>query len=101
MLQGLKTPNKHVVQEQKVSPHSLATSFFLTQLNDITATNGDKIQTQDRHVRPTADTAGMESGSWLEVATEVINNHLQAFRAIPLVMGIAGAVMVVRYSRMV
>lgn len=39
--------------------------------------------------------------SFLEVATDYINDHLRAFRTIPWVMGGLGALLVIRYSRMV
>ena len=59
---------------------------------------------QDDVTLPISDTSldnGTKTSSWLEVATEMINDHLQIFRAIPLVMGVAGTIMVLRHSRMV
>ena len=38
---------------------------------------------------------------WLEVATEMINNHLQLFRTLPWVMGGVGMLLIVKYSRLV
>ena len=46
-------------------------------------------------------TARSDRGSWLEVVTATINNHLQTFRALPWVMGGVGALLIIRYSRMV
>ena len=39
--------------------------------------------------------------SWLDVAMVSINNHLQAFRMLPWVIGGVGALLLVRYSGMV
>lgn len=38
---------------------------------------------------------------WLEVAMVTVNNHLQAFRMLPWVMGGLGALLIVKYSGMV
>lgn len=38
---------------------------------------------------------------WLDVAMVMVNNHLQAFRMLPWVMGGLGALLIVKYSGLV
>lgn len=52
------------------------------------------------HVSSDSSDANLKR-DWLEVATETINNHLQAFRMLPWVMGGLGALLIIKYSRMV
>ena len=57
---------------------------------------------QGHHVsRASSDDDNVDKGSWLEVATETINNHLRVVRLLPWVMGGVGVLLIARYSRMV